>query len=81
MSATTRSRALHERLREDAALFPDTMDQRYGAWGQLLVIFRMVHDGAESGGMRLPTRHGVLFDPDRFPVPRRASRRRRAPDP
>ena len=58
---------LHERLREDAALFPDTMDQRYGAWGQLLVLFRMVHDGAESGGMRLPTRHGVLFDPDRFP--------------
>ena len=58
---------LHERLREDAALFPDTMDQRYGAWGQLLVLFRMVHDGAESGAMRLPKRHGVLFDPDRFP--------------
>ena len=58
---------LHERLREDAALFPDTMDQRYGAWGQLLVLFRMVYDGAESGAMRLPKRHGVLFDPDRFP--------------
>jgi len=57
---------LHERLREDAALFPDTMDQRYGAWAQLLVLFRMVHDGAESGHMRLPTRHGALFDPDRF---------------
>ena len=58
---------LHERLREDAALFPDTMDQRFGAWPQLLVLFRMVHDGAESGPMRLPRRHGVLFDPDRFP--------------
>jgi hypothetical protein len=58
---------LHERLREDAALFPDTMDQRYGAWAQLLVLFRMIHDGAESGPMRLPRRHGVLFDPDRFP--------------
>ena len=57
---------LYERLREDAALFPDTMDQRYGAWAQLLVLFRMIHDGAESGAMRLPTRHGVLFDPDRF---------------
>ena len=57
---------LYERLREDAALFPDTMDQRYSAWAQLLVLFRMVHDGAESGGMRLPKRHGVLFDPDRF---------------
>ncbi len=58
---------LHERLREDAALFPDTMDQRYGAWAQLLVLFRMVFDGAEGSAMRLPKRHGVLFDPDRFP--------------
>jgi len=57
---------LHDRLREDAALFPDTMDQRFGAWAQLLVLFRMIHDGAESGAMRLPKRHGVLFDPDRF---------------
>jgi hypothetical protein len=57
---------LYERLREDAALFPDTMDQRYGAWAQLLVLFRMIHGGAESGAMRLPKRHGVLFDPDRF---------------
>jgi hypothetical protein len=58
---------LYERLREDAAVFPDTMDQRYGAWAQLLVLFRMIHDGAESGAMRLPKRHGALFDPDRFP--------------
>ncbi len=57
---------LYERLREDAALFPDTMDQRYGAWAQLLALFRMIHDGAESGAMRLPKRYGVLFDPDRF---------------
>ena len=58
---------LHERLREDAALYPDTMDQRYGAWAQLVTLFRMVHDGAEAPAMRLPPRHGVLFDPDRFP--------------
>jgi hypothetical protein len=58
---------LYERLREDAALYPDTMDQRYGAWAQLLVLFRLVHDGAECGALRLPRRHGVLFDPDRFP--------------
>ena len=58
---------LHERLREDAALFPDTMDMRYGAWAQLLVLFRMIYDGAESATMRLPKRHGVLFDPYRFP--------------
>lgn len=58
---------LHRRLREDAALNPDTMDQRFGAWAQLVVLFRLVHDGAAQGGLSLPRRHGVLFDPDRFP--------------
>ena len=54
---------LHERLREDAALHPDTMDQRYGAYAQLLVLFRMVHDGARAGGMALPPRHGSCSTP------------------
>ncbi len=58
---------LHERLREDAGLYPDTMDDRYGAWAQLLALFRMVHDGAESGAMHLPGRRGALFNPSRFP--------------
>ncbi len=58
---------LYERLREDAALNPDTMDQRYGAWAQLLVLFRMIHDGAECDGMKLPARSGELFSPSRFP--------------
>jgi len=58
---------LHERLREEAALFPDTMDQRYGAWAQLLVLFRMVHDGAVTEGLDLPARHGAHFDPERYP--------------
>lgn len=58
---------LFERLREDAAVFPDTMDQRFGAWAQLLVLFRAVNDGARLGDSRLPARRGVLFDPDRFP--------------
>lgn len=57
--------ALHERLREDAARHPDTMGQRYGAWAQLLALFRLVHDGAAPLGM--PARRGELFDPDRFP--------------
>ena len=56
---------LYERLREDAALYPDTMDQRYGAWAQLLALFRMVHDGAAAGSIGLPRRYGALFDPDR----------------
>ena len=62
---------LYERLREDAALHPDTMDQRFGAWAQLLVLFRLIHDGAPAhrtgGALTLPERLGALFDPDRFP--------------
>lgn len=59
--------SLHERLREDAALYPDTMSQRFGAWAQLLVLFRMIYDGAETADLDLPPRHGELFDPNRFP--------------
>lgn len=58
---------LHERLRADAALYPDTMDQRFGSWAQLLTLFRMVYDGATTASLSLPARHGVLFDPGRFP--------------
>ena len=62
---------LYRRLREDAALHPDTMDQRFGAWAQLLVLFRLIHDGAPAwrtgGAVDLPERLGALFDPDRFP--------------
>ena len=61
---------LYQRLREDAALNPDTMDQRFGAWAQLLVLFRLIHDGARGhrtgGAVSLPERRGALFDPDRF---------------
>lgn len=58
---------LFDRLRTDAGGNPDTMDLRYGAWVQLLSLFRMLHDGARFGGLHLPPRHGYLFDPDRFP--------------
>jgi hypothetical protein len=58
--------ALHTRLREDAGRHPDTMDQRYGAWAQLLAVFRMVHDGARTGQATMPPRHGVLFNPDSY---------------
>ena len=59
---------LYERLREDAALFPDTMDQRFGAWAQLLVALPAWSTTAPTPAtLRLPARHGVLFDPDRFP--------------
>ena len=55
---------LFDKLRIDAGRFPDTMDQRYGAWSRLLVLFRMIHDGAKRGDFRLPPRYGHLFDPD-----------------
>ncbi len=58
---------LFERLRSDASRYPDTMDLRYGAWAQLLTLFRLVHDGARHGKLRLPARHGYLFNPDRYP--------------
>lgn len=58
---------LFERLRADAALHPDTMDQRRGAWAHLLTLFRMVFDGVRSGKMQLPARRGALFDPDAWP--------------
>lgn len=56
--------SLFNKLRIDAGRFPDTMDQRYGAWSRLLVLFRMVHDGAKRGDLCLPPRYGHLFDPD-----------------
>ncbi|OGQ89329.1 MAG: hypothetical protein A2289_05940, partial [Deltaproteobacteria bacterium RIFOXYA12_FULL_58_15] len=64
---------LFERLRADAALYPDTMDQRYGAWAQLLSLFRLIFDGAEyldpngKKPVRLPARQGDLFNPDVYP--------------
>ncbi|MCC7111093.1 MAG: N-6 DNA methylase, partial [Deltaproteobacteria bacterium] len=58
---------LFEKLREDAALYPDTMDQRYGAWTQLLALFRLIFDGAEHGPLTMPAREGKLFNPDTYP--------------
>lgn len=58
---------LHEKLREDAAAYPDTMDQRFGAWAQFLTLSRLVHDGGGHGPWRLPARRGRLFDPDCYP--------------
>jgi hypothetical protein len=58
---------LFERLREDAGRYPDTMDQRFGAYAWLLSTFRMIFDGGSHGGLQLPTRHGQLFHPDEYP--------------
>ncbi|MGA2498245.1 MAG: DNA methyltransferase, partial [Tepidisphaeraceae bacterium] len=57
---------LFERLRADAGRYPDTMDQRYGAWAQLLTLFRLIYDGGSHAGFHIPGRRGYLFDPDRY---------------
>jgi hypothetical protein len=58
---------LFERLREDEARYPDTMDARYGAWTQLLALFRLIHDGGGHGALRFTARLGRLFDPNAYP--------------
>jgi hypothetical protein len=58
---------LFEQLREDHGRYPDTMDQRFGAWSQLLTLFRLIHEGGNHAGLRLPAREGYLFDADRYP--------------
>ena len=58
---------LFDRLRSDAGRFPDTMDQRYGAWAQLITLFRLVYEGGQHNDFKLPARKGYLFDPDRYP--------------
>ncbi len=58
---------LYARLRDDDARFHDTMDQRYGAWAQVLALFSMVYFGARHRSFFLPKRLGELFDPNRYP--------------
>jgi hypothetical protein len=58
-------RDLFARLEEDRAQYPDTMDDRYGAWGRILALSRLIYDGA--GATFMHARRGKLFDPAAFP--------------
>jgi hypothetical protein len=58
---------LYEQLRDDASNYPDTMEQRYGAWAWLLSLFRLVYEGGGATPEYLPARHGQLFDPSEYP--------------
>jgi hypothetical protein len=57
-------KTLYARLLADEALNPDTMDERRGGWGQLLAVFRLIHQGHLGW---ITGRGGKLFDPDGFP--------------
>ncbi len=57
-------KTLYSKLLTDEALNPDTMDERRGGWGQLLAVFRIIHEGHGDWVQR---RGGKLFDPDVFP--------------
>lgn len=59
------ARALHAKLTIDAAHYPDTMEERRGAWARLLVLFRLIHNGGGDGFIK--GRGGDLFDPTKYP--------------
>lgn len=64
---------LFARLTADRQAFPDSMGLRFGAYGELVALFRAVFFGvnvpgkSESGPLFMPARKGELFDPERFP--------------
>jgi hypothetical protein len=57
---------LYEQLRSDNSSYPDTMDERYGAWVGLLSLFRLIYEGGGATPEYLPARYGQLFDPLEF---------------
>jgi hypothetical protein len=59
--------ALHARLTDDASAHPESMHHRFGAYGQLLALFRAVYFGVQHGALVLPPRRGRLFDPNTYP--------------
>lgn len=58
---------LFARLSADADAHPDSMHARFGAWGQLVSIFRAVFLGVHHGDLQMPARRGALFDPNVYP--------------
>jgi hypothetical protein len=54
-------------LQRDAANYPDTMEQRYGAWSGICSLFRLVYEGGGPTADYLPARKGQLIKPSAFP--------------
>ncbi|MBD2551422.1 N-6 DNA methylase [Microcystis elabens FACHB-917] len=58
---------IYEQLQRDEAEYPDTMEQRYGAWAGLMSLCRLVFDGGGPSVNYLPARKGQLFNPREYP--------------
>jgi hypothetical protein len=65
---------LFDELGRDSDRTPDSMSQRFGAYGRLIALFRLVYLGGqhralegEGAAFDLPERRGELFDPSEYP--------------
>jgi len=58
---------IFEQLQHDEAEYPDTMEQRFGAWAGLMSLCRLVYDGGGPTADYLPARKGQLFRPEEYP--------------
>jgi hypothetical protein len=48
---------LYAQLQEDRNRYGDTLDDRYGAWGRVITLFRVLHDGVRAAdGLFIPAR-------------------------
>ena len=54
-------------LQRDEAAYPDTMEQRFGAWSGIASLFRLVVLGGGATADYLPARKGQLFEPKTYP--------------
>lgn len=57
---------LFERLQRDHGNFPDSMNNRFSAWGHIISLSRSIYLGVEHGDFHIPPRQGDLFDPHRY---------------
>src|SRR5690606_13899806 len=70
---------LYDELLADADAWGDTMDQRFGAWPRLIMLFRALYFGVELpspraqagehsiGPLSMPPHRGHLFNPEHYP--------------
>ncbi|MDA7858633.1 N-6 DNA methylase, partial [Mariniblastus sp.] len=58
---------LFERLQSDHGNYPDSMNNRFGAWGHIISLSRAIYLGVEHDDFHIPPRQGDLFDPHTYP--------------